>query len=196
LPGPARCWRLLPTPLFSAHQHAITRDPCRKHVPPPPKWPLEALRNAPPLSPRGTRAGRAMGGAMGRPAECATTRPLRGTRRAGSNLPRRAPRAGFPAFPGIPVSPGCRSPPDFPRPPSRPPRSPPGRGTENLESWQPAESANARQDPRFPDSPARRLLARATAAAGCTSLMRDRARLKTLVQHPLPTATARAVKRA
>src|SRR5688572_2908766 len=35
---------------------------------------------------------------------------------------------------------------------SRPPRPPPGRGTENLESWQPGESANARLDPRFPDS--------------------------------------------
>ena len=35
---------------------------------------------------------------------------------------------------------------------SRPPRSPPGRGTEKLESWKPGSPRAPRQDPRFPDS--------------------------------------------
>ena len=115
-----------------------------------------------PLSPRGTRAA----GPWGRPRpppECAP-RGHSGQRRARVDPPHAAPRR-FPEF-QVSSSPGCRPRP-LPARRSRPPRSPPGRGTENLESWQPGESANARQDPRFPDS---QLVdsrsAPATAAAG------------------------------
>ena len=105
--------------------------------------------------PRGTRDARrrAMGEAMAA-ARVRPTRALRRTRGPASTAaaPRRADSQRS-RFPVRQVAARARSPARR----SRPPRSPPGRGTENLESWQPGESANARQDPRFPDSPARRL---------------------------------------
>ena len=61
---------------------------------------------------------------------------------------RPAPRRADPRVPGFQFA---RLPPApaLPARRSRPPGSPPGRETENLESWEPGESANARQDPGF-----------------------------------------------
>ena len=53
---------------------------------------------------------------------------------------------GFWGWVGLPPAPAV------PRPPVAPAEVAAGARTENLESWQPGESANARQDPRFPDS--------------------------------------------
>ena len=146
--------------------------------------------------PRGTRDARrrpmveAMAAARVRP-----TRALRGNGGPASTRP--APRRADPRVPGFQ---SVRLPPAsaLPRPQSRPPRSSPGRATENLESWQPGESANARQDPRFPDSPARRLPL-APGDRRCGLRLADAVialASRPWSKHPLLTATARAVTRA
>ena len=90
--------------------------------------------------------------AMGEATAAARVRPTR-VLRATAGLRRPAPRraARAPSVPGF-QSAGLPPAPALPARRSRPPRSQPGRGTEKLESWEPRESANARQDPRFPDS--------------------------------------------
>ena len=160
----------------------------------PSRAPARAPTERTSLSPRGTRAA----GPWGRPwppPECAP-RGHSGQRRARVAPP--APRRADPRVPGFQFA---RLPPApaLPRPRSRPPRSPPGRGTENLESWRPGESANARQDPRFPDSQlADSRSLPATAAAGLRLAV-----VIALASRPCPNsrcwrpaATRRAVKRA
>ena len=109
-----------------------------------PAWASSEVDPAPAGDARRRPMGEAMAAARVRP-----TRPLRATAGPRRPAPRRAAR--IPRVPGFQFA---RSPPAPRRSParrSRPPRSPPGRGTETgiLATW---ESANARQDPRFPDS--------------------------------------------
>ena len=106
--------------------------------------PSEVASLAAPRDARRPAMGEAMAAARVRP-----TRALRAT--SGLRRPTSRRAARIPSVPGFQFA---RLPPApaLPRPQSRPPRPPPGRGTENLESWQPGKSANARQDPRFPDS--------------------------------------------
>ena len=148
-----------------------------------------------PLAAPGTRAA----GPWGRPwppPECAP-RGHSGQRRACVDPPRAAPRGSQGSrFPVRQVAARTRP----PRPRSRPPRSPPGRGTENLESWQPGESANARQDPRFRDSQLADSRSRRPPLRGCASPMRGSRCPSELV---LPAAAGghgeppcRAIKRA
>ena len=194
--SPARLW--VRTKSLVRAQALPPGQYCRRRLPMKPRWsaPIARLRflwnmrsralgRAPSevasLAAPGTRAA----GPWGRPwppPECAPR-----AHSGGPAGPRRLPPRRAARIPSVPGFQFARLPPAPAPPPADRARRGRRRG-EELKIWNPGNLRSPRTRGRIPGFQIPQLVdsrsLRATAAAGCASLMGDRARLKTLVQTP------------